>query len=272
MISIRYLAFDFRKGLRSGFNLAIGSLLIATVLSGCGEDSSSSASASGSGSVTQATEQDLGPAPTAPVPAAPAPSVPAPLTPAPSTPVAPAPPVNAAPSISGSPTKTSIAGNAYTFAPVAADPEGNRLSFTINNKPAWASFNTATGVLSGTPSLADIGTYKNIVIAVTDGKVQAALPAFSIDTLAGATGSTTLSWNAPTQNIDGSVLTNLGGYKIYYGTSATSMTRVVDVNNPSLTRYVVENLAPSTWYFSMTTVTSTGQESRPSSVISITVS
>ena len=276
MISIRHLAFDFHNTPRiyaehrlppnRAFHSAIGSLLVAVALAGCGQDSSSSAASPDSTASGLSPEQVVAPPPASP------PSASVPTSPTPSKPIVPVTPGNAAPSISGSPITTSIAGNAYTFAPIAADADGDRLSFAITNKPFWASFNTATGVLSGTPSAADIGTYKNIVIAVSDGKAQAALPAFSLSTLATATGSTTLSWSAPTQNVDGSVLTNLGGYKIYYGTSATSMSRVIEVTNPSLTRYVVENLPSTTWYFSITTLTSAGRESQPSGVISVTIS
>jgi hypothetical protein len=247
--------------------IAVSSLSV--VLAGCGDGNGAMANVSGDSSYSPPVEED-----SAPVSVPPAPTktpVPAPSTPAPVTPV-PVAPANHAPSISGSATKTGIAGNAYTFAPVAADADGDSLAFTVTNKPVWASFNTSNGVLSGTPSPADIGSFNNIVIAVSDGKTQKALAAFTLQILPVATGSTTLSWGAPMQNADGSALTNLAGYRIYYGTSADAMTHVAAINNPSLTRYVVENLSSATWYFSITTVNSTGKESQVSSVISVTIS
>ena len=55
-----------------------------------------------------------------------------------------------------------------------------------------------------------------------------------------ATGSATLSWTPPTTNTDGSPLTNLAGYKIYWGTSQGTYPNSVTLNNPGLTSYVVE--------------------------------
>ena len=87
---------------------------------------------------------------------------------------------NSAPVIAGSPSVTVAAGSSYLFLPSASDPDGDTLVFTIANRPAWASFDSATGRLAGTPSDADAGTYSNIVIDVSDGSLTSSLPAFSI--------------------------------------------------------------------------------------------
>jgi hypothetical protein len=58
---------------------------------------------------------------------------------------------NRAPSISGTPPTTATVGRAYSFTPTASDPDGQVLKFSINWKPAWASFSKTTGRLSGTP-------------------------------------------------------------------------------------------------------------------------
>ena len=87
---------------------------------------------------------------------------------------------NKAPTISGMPATTVTAGSAYTFVPTAADGDGDPLTFSIANRPTWATFNAATGQLAGTPAAASVGTYSNIVISVSDGKESAALAAFSI--------------------------------------------------------------------------------------------
>ena len=64
---------------------------------------------------------------------------------------------NHAPTISGSPATTVTAGTQYAFQPTAADVDKNTLGFTVQNKPAWANFNTATGALTGTPTSANVG-------------------------------------------------------------------------------------------------------------------
>src|SRR5262245_29108516 len=85
------------------------------------------------------------------------------------------------PTISGTPLDAIVYDRTYTFVPAATDPEGSAVSFVIVNKPAWASFNSTTGMLEGTPGLADVGTYAGIQISVTDGLYMAALSTFNID-------------------------------------------------------------------------------------------
>jgi hypothetical protein len=178
---------------------------------------------------------------------------------------------NRTPTISGSPATTVKAGSAYTFTPGAADADGDALSFSIANKPAWATFNAMTGALSGTPTASNVGTTTNVVISVTDGKSTAALTPFAISVQAVTLGSVTLNWGAPTQNTDGSALTDLAGYRIYYGTSAGNLSNTVQVANAGLTSYMIDNLASGTWYFALKSYSSAGIESTASNPVSTTL-
>jgi hypothetical protein len=81
----------------------------------------------------------------------------------------------------------------------------------------------------------------------------------------------TLSWTTPTQNRDGTTLTNLAGYRIAYGTSPTALTQAVQVANPSAVSYTLSNLAPGTYYFALRAYTSNGTESALSNVLSKTI-
>ena len=87
---------------------------------------------------------------------------------------------NVAPTISGTPPGKVAIGQSYDFQPSASDSNGDPLVFAIVNKPAWATFSTATGRLTGTPGLAHVGTQEGIAISVSDGKVSTALPAFAV--------------------------------------------------------------------------------------------
>ncbi len=180
---------------------------------------------------------------------------------------------NKAPTISGTPAKSIAVGSAYSFTPNASDANGDKLTFSISNKPSWAAFSTSTGRLSGTPTSAQVGTYSSIVIRVSDGKVTASLPSFSIavNDAASGSGSATLSWTPPTRNTNGTTLTNLAGYKIVYGTSASALNKTVQVSNAGVSTYVVQNLSPGTYYFAVKAYTSTGIESAQSSVASKTI-
>lgn len=176
---------------------------------------------------------------------------------------------NKPPTISGTPPTSVKTGSAYAFTPTASDPEGKPLAFTITNKPAWATFSTTTGKLSGTPSSAQTGTYSNIGISASDGSLTASLPAFAIVVSSTTTtGNATLSWTPPTRNTDGSTLANLAGYRILYGNSPSALTRTVQLANPGLSSYVVENLAAGTWYFSVRSYSTTGAESTASNTAS----
>jgi hypothetical protein len=178
---------------------------------------------------------------------------------------------NRAPTISGTPPATAREGQAYSFTPSASDPDGDTLTFSIANKPAWATFSTATGALTGTPPAGSAGSYGSIVISVSDGKASASLAAFAITVQQTATGTATLSWTAPTLRTDGTPLTNLAGYRIHYGTTQGQYSNRITINNAGVTTYVVENLTSGTWYFTTTAFDTTGAESDYSNVASKTI-
>lgn len=179
-------------------------------------------------------------------------------------------PGNAAPTISGNPSTSVLAEQAYAFTPSAEDPDGDALSFSITNEPAWASFDSATGELAGTPGTGDVGTYGDIVISVSDGEASAALDAFSISVEALANGSATLSWTPPTENEDGSTLDDLDGYTVHWGKEPGSYTQSADIES-GLSSYVVEGLTTGTWYFAMRAYNTSGIHSAYSNEASKTI-
>jgi hypothetical protein len=178
---------------------------------------------------------------------------------------------NGAPTISGTPPTSAQEGQAYSFTPAASDPDGDTLTFSITGKPSWAAFSASTGALTGTPPAGSSGSYANIVISVSDGKVSASLPSFSITVQQAAMGSATLSWSAPTLRTDGTPLTNLAGYRIHYGTTEGQYSNRITIDNPGVNTYVVEDLGVGTWYFTTTAFDTTGAESDYSNVASKTI-
>jgi hypothetical protein len=167
---------------------------------------------------------------------------------------------NAAPTISGSPPSTTTTGVLYVFIPQASDPDGDSLRFEISGRPSWATFNPNTGRLYGTPGTT--GTFDSISISVTDGQARATLPAFSITVAQGKNnGTARLSWVAPTSNTDGSPLTNLAGFRIYYGHLPDAPSNILEIADPSVRSTVVGGLSSGTWYFSVSAYTSSGTES-----------
>jgi hypothetical protein len=174
------------------------------------------------------------------------------------------------PTISGTPPASIAAGVGYTFRPVATDPAGLALTFAIKNKPAWALFDAATGVLSGTPSAANVGTFTQIAISVSDGVKTALLAPFSIE-VAQPGSVVTVSWTSPTLNTNGTAVTDLAGYHIYYGPTSTQLNQVVDVAGADVTTFVLSNMSPGTWYFAVAAYNSEKVESGLSAVLPISI-
>jgi len=98
---------------------------------------------------------------------------------------------NRPPVISGTPTAAVDEGSSYLFTPAATDADGDTLSYSVQNLPAWANFNTQNGSLSGAPAVGDAGIYSGIVISVTDGSASASLGPFSISVASVSTGGGT---------------------------------------------------------------------------------
>jgi hypothetical protein len=176
------------------------------------------------------------------------------------------PPENSAPEISGSPPPTVLVDASYSFTPDASDSDGDNLTFSGTGLPGWANLDPSNGRLSGRPDSGDVGVYSNIRISVSDGQASDSLPAFTITVDAIALGSATLSWTAPTQNTDGSGLSDLAGFNIYWGTVVGSYPNKITINNASISTYVVENLVPGTYRFVATSFAESGIESDYSGV------
>jgi hypothetical protein len=171
--------------------------------------------------------------------------------------------------ISGNPATTATAGAAYSFQP-SVTQTGATITYSIMGKPNWASFNTSTGALTGTPSTSDEGTTGSITITASNGSSSASLNPFTIKVNApsSTSGSASLSWTAPTTNADGTALTNLAGFHIYYGSNQSSMTQTIDITSPSETSYTIVGLGQGTYYFSIVAYNSSGVDSTDSNMVS----
>ena len=84
----------------------------------------------------------------------------------------------------------------------------------------------------------------------------------------------TVSWTAPTTNTDGSPLTNLAGFNIFYGlkvNGGVNYVNQINIPNKATSSYVISNLQPNTYYFVMTAYNTYGAESVPSNTVSGTI-
>jgi hypothetical protein len=181
--------------------------------------------------------------------------------------------VNPAPRISGVPAPSAKVGQDYAFQPSATDADHPPLTFSLTNAPDWVKFSATTGRISGTPTAANVGIDKDMVIKVSNGTTSASLAPFSIAVVAAGASSSnvSLSWQPPTENSDGSALVDLAGYVIHYGTVSNDYTSAITITNPGLTSFVVEDLPAGTYYFSMTSKATNGEESKLSTEASATI-
>jgi hypothetical protein len=99
----------------------------------------------------------------------------------------------------------------------------------------------------------------------SNGSMTAA-PLTQQGTPGGTAASVTLTWVAPTDNTNGTPLTDLAGYHIHYGTSPDNLTQVIELAGTGNTEFELSGLAPGTYYFAVTAYTTMGTESAESDV------
>jgi len=87
---------------------------------------------------------------------------------------------NEPPSIQGIPETKVLVGENYIFTPQASDPDGDSLTFSVQNLPSWADFNTNTGEVNGWPDRTESGDFLDILISVSDGSASSTLAGFDI--------------------------------------------------------------------------------------------
>lgn len=147
-------------------------------------------------------------------------------------------------------TNVLVVGIPWSFQPSTAGLPSGTLSFSIQGRPAWASFDTTNGRLNGTPP--SVGVFGPITISASDGRTQTPLADFTLHVTEPSLGSATIILIPPTERTDGSALTRLDGYRIYFGKDRSSMTHFLTISNPGQTTHFIENLDRGTWYFAAT--------------------
>jgi hypothetical protein len=173
------------------------------------------------------------------------------------------------------PPPVALSGQGYRYAASVTGAPGDVLSFAILNRPRWASLDEATGVLTGVPAAADIGTVRGIEIIVKAGRRTATQGPFDLTVWAGTVaappgalggaGQAWLHWVAPGANTDGTPAT-LAGYRLYHGMDPALLIHAADLPDPLTTSRLFTNLAPGEHYFAVAAVGTNGVESGKSNV------
>lgn len=120
--------------------------------------------------------------------------------------------------------------------------------------------------------LQSVGIFAAFTLLLAGCNDQSASPATSATAAPMSRSATAeLSWEAPTTNTNGSALTDLAGYRIYYGENRTRLSQAVEIKTIGVQTYVIDNLSAGTWYFAIMAVTSAGTESRLSDIVSLNI-
>jgi hypothetical protein len=114
---------------------------------------------------------------------------------------------------------------------------------------------SGTKFASGSQTLATISSSKSYTLTCSWGN-----------------GSSTVSWTKPTKNSDNSTLTNLAGYKVVFGNSASNLNQSKSINDANATSTTIAALGAGTWYFAVRAVNSSNVESGNSTVVSKSIS
>ena len=172
-------------------------------------------------------------------------------------------PANAAIKLTiASPTSASKMDTADATVSLAGSANSDMGIFEVS----WSNDRGSVGIANGTESwqtasiALKLGQNK-ITVTAEDTAGTKTSRSIIVDRESGQPGTATLFWNAPTARTDGSPLTNLAGYKILYGRMSGIYDYQIDINNPGIVAYVVENLPSGGWYFALTAYDSAGIES-----------
>ncbi|HET7812425.1 MAG TPA: putative Ig domain-containing protein [Steroidobacteraceae bacterium] len=165
---------------------------------------------------------------------------------------------NRAPKLDALASATTRTGTSYQLVPKALDPDGDTLSFSAVNLPSWARIDQATGVISGTPGVSDIGENEAITVTVADATHRTTSAPFSI-TVVGPPAAV-VRWQKPASRVDGSVLDDLAGYRIVYGRDPENMDHSIFIADPDQLSYDFNTLDKGAWYFAVIAITANGLE------------
>ena len=125
-------------------------------------------------------------------------------------------PENSAPLFSSSAGLTASTDTMYSYDIVASDADGDTLAVSVTELPAWLTYDSAAGTLSGTPELANVGEH-TITILASDGVAETSqtftifvsspepvntAPSFSSSAVLTASVGTQYSYTAAATDVD----------------------------------------------------------------------
>ncbi|MFV2004847.1 MAG: VCBS domain-containing protein [Gammaproteobacteria bacterium] len=149
-----------------------------------------------------------------------------------------------------------------SFGSLTIDTAGN-WNYGANNGQAAIQGLTNTDTLTDLLTISSVdGTKHTIVITI-----------IGVNETVSSTADVTLSWVAPAEREDNKPisLSEIAGYKIYYGTAQGSYNNSIDINDGTATGYTFTSFSAGTYYFVITTRDVDGRESQYSTEVIIVI-
>lgn len=131
---------------------------------------------------------------------------------------------------------------------------------TWSTTPAATSC-AASGDWTGTKAASGTQTLPDITKSAT----------YNLTCTWGAKNSAVLTWTAPTQNTDGTTLTDLAGFHVYYGDTAVNLNQTATVTGATVKTTTIQPLAAGTWFFAISAFNARNIDSERSAPVSITL-
>jgi hypothetical protein len=146
---------------------------------------------------------------------------------------------------------------------------GDGIGSVSVTQPSNGSATVGTdNVVTYTPDSAFHGS-ESFSYTVSDANGDSAVASIAVTVECTSCGQAVLSWDRPTTNTDGSELTDLTAYNVYYGTAPDDLANQVRIDDPTATGYTVDGLSGGwTYYFEVTAENAGGAESSPSNQVS----
>lgn len=178
--------------------------------------------------------------------------------------------------LSGTPTTVVSAKTRYSFSPSSYVQSDEGFRFEIANKPAWATFDPIWGRLSGLPTEQDIGETRDVSISLVSGDQRATLPPFTIKVAAPVAGVAakpprfvTLRWVPPSDNVDGTPLTDLAGYVLLLGSSPGDLRPLRTLDAQASPMAVLSDLPHGYNFISIRSYNRAGRTGPPSAIVGV---
>jgi hypothetical protein len=160
---------------------------------------------------------------------------------------------------------------------VGTDALGNQVvgqsvpSSSVSSSSGSDSSSTSSSESSSSDSSSSSSGFSSSSSSSSESSSSSSSSQSSSSSSSAGTGNVSLQWTEPKTNTNGTALTDLEGYTIQYGTSASHLTEAVNIDSPATTSYIVQDLAVGTWYFAISAYASDGTQSSLSNVVSTQV-